>query len=481
MFRNSFLFGLMVTLSFAAYGATATYAANPGDFQTASAQRGAYMAIASDCSACHTAPGGLPFAGGLAINSPVGTIYSTNITPSPSDGIGNYTEAQFARAVRDGVRADGANLYPAMPYTSYRVLTDADVNDLYAYFMHDVAPVNVASHPTSLPFPMNIRMSMKIWNLLFLNNQTFVADPKQSADWNRGAYLATGPAHCSTCHTPRGFLMEELSGSNLAGAQVDAWYAPNVTSDPVSGIGSWTQADLAQYLHTGVLPGKAQAAGGMGEAVEHSFQHLSPSDINAIATYIHTIPAMRNPSDVASRFSYGKPSLAVASLRGENGVRSYTGTSPSGAELFQSNCASCHQAFGQGTKDGYYPSLFHNSATGAGNPDNLIAAILYGVDRSTSNRLAFMPGFGGLPSDSNQLSNDEIATLSNFVLEQFGRVNGTVTAADVAQARRGAPSSSLVLLARIGIAVGAFVVLVALIIFGLWLQFRRKAIQVIAK
>ncbi|HEX3484661.1 MAG TPA: c-type cytochrome, partial [Micropepsaceae bacterium] len=148
-----------------------------GPADDASLQHGAYLAKAADCTACHTAPGGLPFAGGLAIASPVGTIYSTNITPSVTAGIGAYSEADFARAIREGIRKDGANLYPAMPYTSYQLLSDADVHDLYNYFQHEVAPVNVAAHPTSLPFPMNIRMSMMAWNLLFLSAHRFTPDP----------------------------------------------------------------------------------------------------------------------------------------------------------------------------------------------------------------------------------------------------------------------------------------------------------------
>ena len=449
-----------------------SHATDANGMDAAAIQRGAYIATASDCTACHTAPGGLQFAGGLSISSPVGNIYSTNITPSTSAGIGDYTEADFARAVREGIRKDGANLYPAMPYTSYRLLTDADVSDLYAYFMHGVAPVDQTPPQTSLAFPMNIRMSMKIWNLLFLNSGTFVADPSHSANWNRGKYLVDGPAHCSTCHTPRGFLMQELASQNLAGAQVGVWYAPNITSDPVSGIGSWNQTDLVQYLHTGSLAGNAQAAGSMGEAVEHSFQYLSPTDINAIATYIRTVPPAHNPSDAASRFSYGQPSHNVATLRGQNGVRSDDGDSPTGAELFQSNCASCHGVFGQGSKDGYYPSLFHNSATGGTSPNNLIAAILYGVTRSTAIGQSYMPGFGGLPSDSNQLSNSEIAALSNYVLSEFGRADESVSPDDVAQERLGGPSSSLILLARIGIAMGLIGVLVIIVFLCFW--FRRK-------
>ncbi|MFK0166425.1 c-type cytochrome [Rhizobium sp. NPDC090279] len=445
------------------------------DAQAASVKRGAYIAIASDCSACHTAPGGKPFAGGLAIVSPVGTIFSTNITPSTTAGIGQYSEDQFARAVRRGVRGDGANLYPAMPYTSYNVLTDADIHDLYTYFQHGVEPVDTVPTRTALPFPMNIRLSMMAWNLLFLGNGASEADATQSPEWNRGKYLADGPAHCSTCHTPRGFLMQELSGSYLGGGQVGPWYAPNITSDSGSGIGSWSKDELAQYLSTGSLPGKAQAAGSMGEAVEHSFSKLTQQDVAAIATYIKTVAPLHDASDDQSRFGYGKPFSELASLRGANPIRSDTDLQASGAVLFYGNCASCHQALGQGSKDAYYPSLFHNSATGAANHDNLIATILNGVNRTTPKGQAFMPGFGGKANDINALNDSQVATLANYVIDNYGRTGTPVTPADVAQVRAGGPASSLLLLARIGIAAAVVAGLVIILLLVFWRHRRARS------
>ncbi|WP_353619755.1 cytochrome c [Rhizobium sp. ICMP 5592] len=445
------------------------------DAQAASVKRGAYLATASDCSACHTAPGGKPFAGGLGIVSPVGTIFSTNITPSATAGIGQYTEEQFARAVRAGVRADGANLYPAMPYTSYKVLTDADIHDLYAYFQHGVAPVDTAPTRTALPFPMNIRLSMMAWNLLFLGSGHSETDATQSPEWKRGKYLVDGAAHCSTCHTPRGFLMQELSGHYLGGAQVGQWYAPNITSDNTSGIGSWSKDELARYLATGSLPGKAQAAGSMGEAVEHSFSQLTPDDISAISTYIKTVAPLRDASDEQSRFGYGKPFSQLASLRGANPIRSDTDEQASGAVLFYGNCASCHQASGQGSKDTYYPSLFHNSVTGAPNHSNLIATILNGVSRTTPKGQAFMPGFGGKANDINALNDAQVATLANYVIENYGRAGAPVTPADVAQVRAGGPASSLLLLARIGIAAAVIVSLAIVLLLVVWRQRRARA------
>jgi mono/diheme cytochrome c family protein len=444
------------------------YAADAPDQTTGLIERGAYLATAADCGACHTAPGGKPFAGGLPIDTPLGIIYSTNITPSDEFGIGRYTEQEFSRALRRGIRRDGANLYPAMPYTSYAKFTQDDAHALYVYLTQAVKPVDQPAPRTALPFPMNIRLSMMAWNFLFLDAAAFVPDPKQSAEWNRGAYLVEGATHCSTCHTPRGFLMQEETGRALSGAQVGPWYASNITSDPTSGIGSWTKEELAAFLRTGHLSQKSQAAGSMAEAVTDSFQHLTAADLDAIATYVKTVPAIHDPGDDASRFTAGQAFSALATLRGRDGVTSDEGD-PTGAELFEGNCASCHSAQGQGSRDGYYPSLFRNSATGARNPTNLIAAILYGVDRTTAGKQAFMPGFGGHPTDANQLSNRDITVLGNYVLAHYGQAGTTITEQQVAEVRAGGPSSPLLALARVGMA--AAVVVLAGICF---LIFRRR-------
>ena len=446
-------------IGFAATAAAGICQAAETPDQTAAAiKRGEYLATAADCGACHTAPNGKPFAGGLAIATPLGTIYTTNITPSADFGIGHYTEEEFSRALRRGVRRDGANLYPAMPYTSYAKFTEEDAHALYLYFTQAVKPVEERAPPTELPFPMNIRLSMIGWNLLFRDTTAFVPDTKQSAEWNRGAYLVQGAAHCSTCHTPRGFLMQEQTSRALSGAQVGPWYAPNITSDPVSGIGGWRKEDLVAYLRTGHLSGKAQAAGSMGEAVEHSFQYLTAADLDAIATYVKTVPAVHDPADNSSRFTAGKKLSELAASRGREPVRSDSESDPTGAELFQGNCSSCHQAEGQGSKDGYYPSLFSNSATGAKNATNLIATILYGVNRTTSRGQAFMPGFGGHVTDANPLSDRNIVALGNYVLTRYGAVDTTITEQQVAEARRGGPSSPLLALARGGMATAAAVV-----------------------
>jgi mono/diheme cytochrome c family protein len=422
--------------------------------------QGAYLAKAGDCAACHTAPGGEAYAGGLAITSPVGTIYASNITPSKTAGIGTYTRDQFAAALRDGIRSDGSNLYPAMPYTAYTALSDADIAALYAYFQKGVRPVDVRPPETHLPFPMNIRASMKAWNLIFLKDRRLTTDPAQSPAWNRGRYLVEGAAHCSTCHTPRGFLMEEQPSLAFSGGQVGAWYAPNITSDKASGIGSWPKAILVNYLRTGIAPDRARAAGTMAEAVARSFQFLTPDDLDAIATYVETIPSA-GPHESVNRFGEGEPGSKLALIRGLAPAAS--DEAAPGAMLFQGNCAACHGPLGGGGKDGTFPSLFHNSTTGAAN-SNLIATILLGVDRTTEAGRAFMPGFGGHPGDSNQLSDHEIALIGTYVMAEYGAAGPAITDEDVAVVRRGGPSSSLVMLARLGLATAGVAVVVLILV-----------------
>ncbi|WP_244464826.1 c-type cytochrome [Martelella endophytica] len=251
--------------------------------------RGQYLSIAGDCGACHTATKDKPFGGGLPLSTPLGEIFSTNITPSTTAGIGNYSLEEFDRAVRHGERKDGRNLYPAMPYTSYATITDYDLKALYTYFMHGVDPVDEEPSRTRLPFPFNLRFTMKAWNLIFARGAPFQNDPTRSEEWNRGAYLSQSLAHCSTCHTPRNFLMAEEEGKALAGASLGTWFAPNITSDPIDGIGVWSISDITAYLSTGRSPTGSQAGGPMLEAINNSLSQLHDRDITAIATYIHDV------------------------------------------------------------------------------------------------------------------------------------------------------------------------------------------------
>ena len=398
-------------------------------------KRGEYLATAGDCMACHTTAKGKPFAGGLPLKVPMlGTIYSSNITPDPQTGIGTWSLEDFDRALRKGVSKDGHNLYPAMPYVSYAKVSDGDVKALYAYFRYGVAPVQQATRASDIAWPLNMRWPLTVWNWMFLKSGPYQAKPQQSAEWNRGAYLVQGLAHCSTCHTPRGFAMQEQAldetGSGFLGGSVLAdWDGYNITSSPDSGIGGWSHTQLVQYLQTGSVPALAQAAGPMAEAVEHSFSKMSDADIGAIATYVRTVPPVNDgggQSGSRSRSAWGKPSTDVARLRG---VAMNDGTLDP-ARLYLGNCATCHQASGKGTPDGYYPPLLHNSTVGASNPGNLMQVILHGVQRKAAGNDVGMPAFAA------ELNDAQIAALTNYVTTQFGNpAAARVSEKDVARLR----------------------------------------------
>lgn len=417
MMRGVYLVLLLVT-------ATAARA----EFPPAIVEQGRYLAIAGDCTACHTEAGGAPFAGGTAIATPLGAIIATNITPSLRHGIGAYTEAQFAAALRRGMRADGAHLYPAMPYTAYRLLNDANIHALYAYFMTGVTPVESTPPPTRLPFPFNQRAAIAAWNASSLQDGQFTAVPSRSAAWNRGAYLVTALGHCSACHSPRNLLLQEQAARALSGAPFGAWYAPNITPDRDSGIGAWSIAELAAYLGTGIAPGRARAAGGMAEVVEHSLSRLSAADLRAIAIYLKTVPSVADGAPPAPR---------VAPARVEPQLRGTRATPAAGAALYSGLCASCHGANGEGSGDGAYPGLSGDTSVGSRRADNLIAVILNGVDRTVDSRRVSMPAFGA-GSFVQPLGDAEVATVASFVRARYGR-GGPVTAADVATARAGGP------------------------------------------
>jgi mono/diheme cytochrome c family protein len=459
---------LLAGLAFIALSSSARAASFPAE----QIEQGRQLAVAGDCAACHTAPGGgAAFAGGYAVTSPLGAIYATNITPSKAHGIGGYSEAQFAHALREGIRADGAHLYPAMPYTAYTQLSDTDVHALYAYFMRGVAPVDDDPPRTRLPFPFNLRFSMTVWNALFLKDQRFTPDPSRSARWNRGAYLVGALEHCSVCHSPRGLLMEERKGEALAGGQIGEWHAPNITPDPVSGVGGWSQAELVAYLKRGRVPGKAQAAGGMADAVTHSLSHLPDADLRAITAYLGAVPPVRNRGATRPAFDWGAPATFEAALRG-----AAPADRRDGAALYSGLCASCHGSTGAGTRDQAYPSLLRNATVGDARPDNLIAVILEGVDRDAGGERTFMPGFGPR-SFVQTLSNAQIAVVATYVRTTFGPGGTPITAAEVAAARKGGPISPLLWLARIGVGAVVLIVLALLTWMGMGRRSRQGARQ----
>lgn len=438
--------------------------------------KGRYLAVAGDCAACHTATtaNAKPFAGGYSIESPLGIIYATNITPSKTAGIGNYTEEQFARALRQGVRADGSHLYPAMPYTAYTLVSDEDTHALYTYFMKGVAPVDEAARQTELPFPFNIRASMAVWNTLFLKDQRFVPNAALSQEVNRGAYLANGLAHCSTCHTSRNMLMAEVDSKFLGGSPLGPWVAPNITPDPKAGIGGWTDDELTRYLRTGHTD-RAQAAGPMAEAVEKSFQYLTPEDIRAMVAYLRTVPAIADQAQAQPVTSYGVAQDNEAVLRGASGPYEHHSLR-TGAALFSGYCASCHQANAGGSQNGLYPALFRNSATGRADPSNLVAAILYGVERTVDGHQVLMPRFDH-ESPVQPLTDEQVASISNHVLTQYGNPQAHVTPHDVQQARQGGPKPFLAKVQPLLLPLIVAGAVLVLLLVSLFLVLRKKGIK----
>ncbi|OCX64710.1 hypothetical protein BFP70_11415 [Thioclava sp. SK-1] len=419
---------------------------------------GAYIATTADCAACHTdGKNGTPFAGGYAITSPMGSIIASNITPSKEFGIGDYSLRDFSRAVREGVRKDGAHLYPAMPYPAYSKMSDADIAALYDYFMNDVAPVDVAAPQTDLPFPFSVRMSMAGWNLLYGGGAPLVDDPAQSPEWNRGRYLVEGPAHCGTCHTPRNLLMGSKTSAFLAGGAVGPWFAPNLTPG-AGGLSDWSDADLSAYLSTGVAE-HARASGPMAEAVEFSLQHLNDSDIAAIVTYLRTVPAQ----DTAQADTASMPDIAafVPADHSANRSRHTLADDASGAQLYETVCASCHGLSGQGSADGTYPALTGNVTLEPAQSYNLISTILDGVSRTVDGHETLMPAFheGSLVQP---LSDDQVATVASYVSTKFGTEPADITAQEVATVRTGGPVALLVKMAAPGVmaAIGAALVLI---------------------
>jgi len=395
------------------------------------ANRGAYIARTADCMACHRED----YSGGVAIETPIGNIYSTNITPSQRYGIGNYTEADFKKALQKG-RAPTHQLYPAMPYPSYHGMADADISALFAYFQ-TVPPVEESPEKiTKLPFPLNIRTLMLAWNVINVpstENRTGLTQTQQ-----RGEYLVNNLEHCGTCHTPRNLTQGLDKKKYLSGAPLGKWYAPNITPDNDSGIGRWSENDIVTYLRTGMLDKRAYAGGPMAEAVAHSTRYLSDDDLSAMAAYLKVIPIIKTddyvipidtsrlPNPVSSSITYNlieqKDYLAQAKTS-TNAHSNNDQNSPKA--LYLAACASCHGVDGYAQPDARYASIVGLSSIRRVKPDALINVIAYGA-KGALNTAPKMPGF------SKELSHAQIASITNYVRVTFGGLQSSdVSAADV--------------------------------------------------
>ncbi len=344
---------------------------------------GAVLAGAGYCAVCHTAAGGQPYAGGYGLATPFGVIYSANITPDPQTGIGNWSEAAFARAMHEGVARDGSLLFPAFPYDHFTKVSDSDIQALYAYLM-TLPPVNAPPRPNTVPFPLNIRYLQAGWQMLFFHPGEYQADATKSAAWNRGAYLATGLSHCGGCHTPRNALGAEQAGQEYAGAVIDGWTAPALTAADPSPL-PWTQADMYNYLHYGVSALHGTSAGPMAAVVHTGLAKLPDSDIQAIATYF---------ADTDQSVSRTNVTLPAASETGDQL------SADDDAHLYASACASCHYN-STATPATLRPDLALNTALWLPDPTNFIEVVLHGISTQDGIPGVMMPGFADAMSDAD--------------------------------------------------------------------------------
>lgn len=394
--------------------------------------RGEYVAIASDCGACHTVPGGAPFAGGLAFHLPTGTLYAPNITPDPKAGIGQYSEAEFARALQKGIRRDGSSLYPAMPYPSYARMTDEDMHALYVYFMRGVKPVATPIVQDGMTWPLSMRWPLTIWRWLFAPDPQAVRQAMAARQFPdplvaRGSYLVEGPGHCGACHTPRAITMQEkaltaqdgplyLSGGDV----VDGWRPVSLRGEDRTGLGRWSEQDITRFLATGRMPLGA-AFGGMTDAIGHGTQHMSDEDRLAIARYLKTLSPTAHT--VAGGWTYD-PAASQALHAGDVSAR--------GARLYVDSCAACHRTDGHGYPT-TFPPLAGNPVVMDPVPDSLIRIVLEGNTLRATRQApsAFvMPGFAARMDDG------AVADTVTFIRAAWGNGAPGVTAADVGRVRR---------------------------------------------
>ncbi|WP_250436401.1 cytochrome c [Caballeronia sp. ATUFL_F2_KS9A] len=388
--------------------------------------RGAYLARAGDCVACHSTQKGKPLAGGLPMMTPLGAIYTTNITPDPDTGIGRYTEEDFARALREGVAKDGHNLYPAMPYPSYAKINDEDMHALYAYFMHGVTPVKQPNREPDMKWPLNMRWPLKLWNAVFLEKGVYQNKSGKDVAWNRGAYLIQGLGHCGSCHTPRGIAFQEkgLDESNsayLTGGLLDNWFASNLTGEHNTGLGRWSEQDIASFLKTGANA-HASALGSMTSVVNNSTQMLSDDDLAAMARYLKSLPA--SGGNGGPRYSYDPKATKVSLSR--------PAASDSGARVYTAYCLHCHGADGRG----FAPML----APLAGNPNVLEkdASSLINVTLNGTGDLVIggVPAPYPMPRYAPVLNDQQIADVLTFIRGAWNNGTPAVQASDVTKMRK---------------------------------------------
>lgn len=376
--------------------------ADPGFYSQATIERGRRVAATGDCAVCHTAPGGAANAGGLAMETPFGTVYSTNITPDELHGIGRWSYAAFERAMRQGISRDGRHLYPAFPYTAFARIDDADMEALYAFLMAQPAVARPAP-ATRLAFPFGVRPLLAVWNAMFLDGGRMVDDPARSAEWNRGRYLVEGAGHCAACHSPRNALGAERGGAaHLTGAMIDGWFAPSLTGSNDSPA-PWREQDLYAYLRSGRSPNHGAAAGPMGPVID-ALQAVPDADIRAMAVYLASF-------QTAAMTDAGQSGrVDRAEMRAD---RQQANLRTAGGRMYETACAACHDRAAAGYSHNPGPSLALAGTVAMSRPDNLIQVILDGIDGATARQRGGMPGF------REGFDDRQVAELVRYIRQRF--------------------------------------------------------------
>jgi nicotinate dehydrogenase subunit B len=389
---------------------------DPSTWSLATIERGRQLAALGACAVCHTAKDGVPYAGGFALPTPFGTVMTTNITPDPETGIGNWSYAAFERAMRAGLHRDGRQLYPAFPYPSFAKASEADLQALYAFLMSQPA-VRQENEPSKLTFPFNLRPLLAGWNLLFNREGELKPDPVRSAEWNRGRYLVDGLGHCGACHTPRNALGAEKGGSAyLAGGEAEGWTAPALTKLSAGPI-PWSEAELYAYLKTGTSRQHGAAAGPMAPVIAE-LRELPDADIRAMATYL---ASMNEPLPAAE-------AEALAARIERQTVRANNAATSPIARLYEGACAACHETGRAAPLLNAGPALGLSSKLHAATPTNLVNMLLEGGQH----------GIGSMPSFATALDDRQIVELAGYLRTRFapGKPAWEGIEAAVARARK---------------------------------------------
>jgi mono/diheme cytochrome c family protein len=385
--------------------AARAFAAGPSE---ETIEHGKALVEAGDCASCHTADPAKPFAGGKRIDTPFGAVYSPNLTPDRETGIGAWSDQDFHGALRFGVAPDGSHYYPAFPYPNFTKLTRPDILAIRAY-LATLTPFANKVPPPALRFPLNHRVVMRLWNYLFFHPGILEPDQQKGTDWNRGRYLVEGLGHCGACHTPKNLFGADRRGRAFTGNTVGGWFAPRLDAAERGGLKSWSVDDIAEYLASG-RNGRSHADGPMAEVVVNSTSKMSDGDIHAIAVYLKSLPP-------------GPPEPAV--------LPPPETSTKAGQAIYVRACIACHEADGSGAPH-IYPPLPGNPLLQSADPASTLRIILEGAQSVTTPRA---PNKGSMPAYAKDLSDQQIADVTNYIRNSWGNAGSAVTAEQVAQAR----------------------------------------------